>query len=188
MSDQVWYLYQNGQQLGPYDTQQVTQLFTTKMIADDGYIFKVGWKDWRPVEEGYEVLGLTVPSDKGWTDEQLNARKAARPRAGVTGRVVVHNNGDVTIGKGINVSETGIFVETHDRIFTLGEQLKISVRCDGLSKAFNAEAIVIRFNTDPRYPLGYGLQFTSIDDSDKVQIRELVEQLNKSGNFGLLAK
>jgi hypothetical protein len=188
MGDQVWYLYQNGQQLGPYDTQQVTQLFTTKMIADDGYIFKVGWKDWRPIEEGYEALGIAVPSDKGWTVDQLASRKAARPRAGVTGRVVVHNNGDVTIGTGINVSETGIFVETSDRLFTLGEQLKVSVRCDGLSRAFNAEALVVRFNTDARYPQGYGLQFTQIDEDDRMGIRELVDQLNKSGNHGLLAK
>ena len=61
MSEQVWYLYQNGQQVGPFDTEQVTQLFINKMISHDGYIFKVGWKDWRPLEDGFEELGLEKP-------------------------------------------------------------------------------------------------------------------------------
>lgn len=188
MSEQVWFLYQNGQQLGPFDTHHVTQLYTSKMIADDGFIFKVGWKDWRPVEEGYEALGLAVPSDKGWTEVDLENRRQARPRASVNGRVVVHNNGALSIGQGVNISETGIFVETEDHLFTLGEELKLSIRCEGIAKPFNAEAMVVRFNTDSRYPKGYGLQFTRIDKDDREEIRVLVDRLNQNGNHGLLAK
>ena len=59
-SDSVWYLYQNNQQVGPFDTQQITQLLTNKMISQDSYIFKAGWKDWRVLAEGYEDLGIEL--------------------------------------------------------------------------------------------------------------------------------
>lgn len=188
MSDQVWYLYQNGQQVGPFDTQQVSQLFINNMIAEDGYIFKVGWKDWRPIEEGYEALGLERPEGVDASASAVERRRANAPRASISGRVVVHNNGQLTIGQGVNISATGVFVETTDQLFTVGEQLKLSVRCDGLSKAFNAEALVIRYNTDQRYPLGYGLQFTQIDERCREDIQRLVESLNKKGDRGQLAK
>ena len=89
MSDQVWYLYQNGQQVGPFDTQQVSQLYINSMIAEDGYIFKVGWKDWRPVEDGYEALGLDKPQSAQRSPEEAERRKATAPRASINGRVVV---------------------------------------------------------------------------------------------------
>ena len=60
-SDSIWYLYQNNQQVGPFDTQQITQLLTNKMISHDSFIFKAGWKDWRVLSAGYEELGLSVP-------------------------------------------------------------------------------------------------------------------------------
>jgi hypothetical protein len=188
MNDQIWYLYQNGQQVGPFDTQQVTQLYVNNMIAEDGYIFKVGWKDWRPNEEGYEALGLERPQGKTASPGEVERRRANAPRGSIKGRVVVHNNGQLAIGQGVNISATGIFVETRDHLFTVGEQLKLSVRCDGLNKAFNAEALVVRFNSDERFPLGYGLQFTEIDEQARQEIQQLVESLNKAGDDGRLAR
>ena len=183
MSEQVWYLYQNGQQIGPFDTQQVSQLITNKMISQEGFIFKVGWKDWRPLEEGLEELGVT-PSEGAPTPpdpEAMEKRRANSPRASVKGRVAVHNNGQLTVGHGVNISATGIFVETTEEMFTVGEQLKLSVRCNGLEKAFNAEAVVIRFNNDSRFPVGYGLQFVEIPDKARDDINRLVDELNRAG-------
>lgn len=184
MNQQVWYFYQNNQQIGPFDAQQVNQLISTNMIAQDGYVFKVGWKDWRPLEEAIGELGLDggksaiqIPS---LSPELAEIRRQKAPRASVKGRVVLHNNSQLTIGDGVNVSESGMFIETEDSLFTVGETLKLSVRADGLEKAFNADALVIRFNKDSQYPIGYGLQFTDIPDRAKHDIRNLVEQLNKS--------
>ncbi len=188
MSEKVWYLYQNNQQVGPFDSQQVTQLFTNNMIAKDGYIFKVGWKDWRPIEEGYEALGLTQVSDPVPATPEAKAqsdrRREGAPRASISGRVVVHNNGQLTIGQGVNISIGGIFVETSQPLFTVGEKLKLSVRCDGMEKAFNAEASVIRYNTDNRYPIGYGLKFEQIDQRAIEGIQRLVDEANRRGDRG----
>jgi len=191
MSEQIWYLYQNGQQVGPFETEQVTQLYLTNMIAKDGYIFKVGWKDWRPLEDGYEALGIPNPNqdrvgDAGY-QEELDKRRNGAPRAAIKGRVVVHNNGQLSVGHGVNISVGGIFVETSDQMFTVGETLRLSVRCDGLTKSFNAEAVVIRFNSDNRFALGYGLKFTKIDPEIQSNIQSLVNAANTKGDLGRFA-
>lgn len=174
-TDSVWYLYQNNQQVGPFDTQQITQLLTNKMISQDSYIFKAGWKDWRVLASGYEELGLELPAE--FKAKPSDKREKA-PRAGVSGRIVVHSGDQVSFGKGVNISSSGLFVETTEQVFSVGQKLKISVRCEGLEKAFNAEAQIVRYNSDPKFPIGYGFQFTEIDNEDLAAIKALVASKN----------
>ena len=173
MSDTIWYVYQQGQQLGPFGTEQLKKMLDTKMIAQDAYLFKVGWKDWRPVEDTYEELGLPKQG------ETTLARRTGAPRASIQGRVIVHNNGQLIIGTGVNISATGIFVETKDQIFTVGERLKLSVKAEGIARPFNAIAQVIRYNSESKYPVGYGLQFENLDQGIRNEISKLVDIQNK---------
>ena len=175
-SDSVWYLYQNNQQVGPFDTQQITQLLTNKMISHDSYIFKAGWKDWRVLAEGYKDLGIPLPAEFA---SKPSDKRGNAPRAGVSGRVVVLSEEQASFGRGVNISTTGMFVETSDQLFSVGQSLKVSVRCDGLDKAFNAEAQVVRYNSDPSHPIGYGFQFTSIESANVAAIQKLVDQENE---------
>lgn len=170
MSDQNWFVYQGNQQLGPFSTAQVVQMLDSKMIAQDAYLFKVGWKDWRPQEDCQEDLGLKGISPQASTPE----RRATAPRATISGRVIVHNNGQLIIGTGVNISATGIFVETEEQIFTVGEKLKLSVRIEGFVKAFNVVARVVRFNSDPRFPVGFGLSFEGLDRGIGDEIERMV--------------
>jgi len=176
MSEQLWYIYQNSQQLGPFAVDQIKQLFSTKMISQSAYLFKVGWKDWCPLEDCLDQIGVSGHGDV----ESSPARREGAPRASVVGRVVVHNNGQLTIGTGVNISGTGIFVETEDELFTLGERIKLTVRCEGVKKPFNVNAEVVRFNTDKKYPLGYGLRFEDIDSDIQKEIEDLVSAHNQN--------
>jgi Tfp pilus assembly protein PilZ len=171
MSDQNWFVYQGNQQLGPFATAQVKQMLDSKMIAQDAYLFKAGWKDWRPMEDCLEELGLKAA---GTQQPSSPERRYAAPRATIQGRVIVHNNGQVIIGSGVNISATGIFVETNDQIFTVGEKLKLSVRIDGFVKAFNVFARVVRYNSDPRFPVGFGLMFVGLDKGIGDEIERMV--------------
>lgn len=171
---QYWYIYQNNQQLGPFNNTQLVQLLSSNMIAQNAYLFKVGWKDWRPMEDCYEELGMPRISA-----EATPKRRKGAPRASIAGRVIVHNNGQLIIGSGVNISSTGIFVETKENIFNLGEVLKLSVKCDGIKKPFNVTARVIRYNTDPKYPIGYGLKFEVIDEEIRKEIERLIANLNQ---------
>jgi hypothetical protein len=179
MNEQIWYVYQNQQQLGPFTGLQVKQMIDNKMMAQDAYLFKVGWKDWRPIEETYDELGLPPPAGAAAAGN-LSERRDAAPRAAVNGRVVVHNNGQLVIGAGVNISSTGIFVETKDQIFTVGEKLKLSVRAEGFAKPFNAVAQVVRFNSDPRFPIGYGLRFEELDEGVARDIQRTVDVQNEA--------
>ena len=170
MSDQNWFVYQANQQQGPFDSSKVTEMITTKIIAQDAYIFKAGWKDWRPLEDCYAELGIVGAAPAASTSE----RRFAAPRATVQGRVIVHNNGQLIIGSGVNISTTGIFVETQEQLFTVGEKLKISLRIDGMSKSFNVFARVVRFNSDPRNPVGFGLTFDTLDKNIGEEIGRVV--------------
>lgn len=178
MSDQSWFVYQGGQQLGPFATAQVTQMLDSKMIAQEAYLFKAGWKDWRPLEDCYEELGMKVANPQPSTSE----RRSAAPRATMQGRVIVHNNGQLIIGSGVNISSTGIFVETQEQIFTVGEKLKLSVRIDGFVKAFNVFARVVRFNSDPRFPVGFGLSFENLEKGIGDEIERLVATKKQSSS------
>ena len=176
MSEQVWYVYQNQQQLGPFEKEQLLQLIDTGMVnKTEAYLFKVGWKDWQPIELCQEELGtnIPVPQSPSYSQEQ---RRINAPRASVTGEVVVHNNGQLIIGQGVNISATGIFVETTEKLFFVGERLKLSVRCMGLERPFNAIARVVRYNTNKAYPIGYGLCFENLDSNIVDRIRDLVKQ------------
>ena len=179
MTEQIWYVYQNGQQLGPFAGAQIKQMVDSKMIPQDAYLFKVGWKDWRPIEECFEEVGAeTAPPPAAAA--KASERRDAAPRATVSGRVVVHNNGQLVIGSGVNISSTGIFVETKDQLFTVGERLKLSVRIDSLGRPFNAVAQVVRYNSDAKFPVGYGLRFEDLDESMAKEIQSAVDAHNRA--------
>lgn len=178
MSEQNWFVYQGNQQSGPFSTGQVVQMIDSKMIAQDAYLFKVGWKDWRPYEDCMEELGIKNGDMKPASDE----RRSTAPRATIQGRVIVHNNGQLIIGGGVNISSTGIFVETNDQLFTVGERLKLSVRIDGFVKAFNVVARVVRYNSDPRFPVGFGLSFEGLDRGITEEIDKMVASKRNSSS------
>ncbi len=179
-NEAVWFLYAGGVQLGPFTTDQTGQLIARKAVALDSFVFRVGWKDWRPIEECHEELGMPKAAVDKSTAAKLEERRAVAPRASIGGRVVIHNNGNLTIGSGINISSTGIFVETTEPIFSVGEKLKLSVKPEGMEQPFNAVALVVRYNSDKRYPVGYGLQFQVLSDRAKEGIQRLVNAINDS--------
>jgi hypothetical protein len=187
MNEQVWYVYQNGQQLGPFAGQQIKQMIDSKMIPQDAYLFKVGWKDWRPLEDTYDELGLE-PAAEQTSAQSASERREAAPRATIKGRVVVHNNGQLVIGSGVNISSSGIFVESKDQLFTVGERLKLSVRVEGFSKPFNVVAQVVRYNSDPKLPIGYGLKFEDLDGDVAREIQKAVDQQNHARTGHQMAK
>jgi hypothetical protein len=186
MNEQVWYVYQNGQQLGPFSAPQIKQMVDIKMIPQDSYLFKVGWKDWRPIEETYDELGLESSAPGPNLSE--SERRATAPRATIAGRVIVHNNGQLVIGGGVNISSSGIFVETKDQIFTVGERLKLSVRAEGFTRPFNVLAQVVRYNSDPKFPVGYGLRFDELEDGIAREIQRKVDESNRKNSAPKIAK
>ena len=207
MSEFSWYVYQSGQQMGPFSDVQVRQLLTIKMISQDAFIFKDGWEDWRSIAE---VFGADKSPPPMPAPPQLDADNSKRPqrkqqkqvkqakqtkptkqtrqknqskqqrmaRVGIRGRVIAHNNGRVIISGGINISASGIFVETevenNQLGFQVGEQIKLTIKADDLSYPFNVVAEMMRFNTDSsNHPTGYGMKFIDLPEEIKADIERL---------------
>lgn len=185
MSDQTWYVFQNAKQIGPFNNVQLGKLIVEESILQDAFLFKTGWADWRPIGECIQDLEqvrkhmneAVQPPPVPISPEGMNAagsRRHGAPRASTHGRIIIHNNGQLSIGSGVNISVTGIFVETREQLFDVGEQLKLSVRCDGMSRPFNVVAEVTRYNANPLWPIGYGLRFADLSEEIKDQIEKLV--------------
>ncbi|MDE3268876.1 MAG: PilZ domain-containing protein [Pseudomonadota bacterium] len=188
-----WYVYQSGQQMGPFSDAQVQQLLNVKMISQDASIFKEGWEDWRAIGEVFgdtsddndKTMAVSAPpasvqeSSDALGMPQLGEEKMSRKsRIGIQGKVIAHNNGKVIISGGINISASGIFVETtEENSFQVGELIKLTVKADHLGYPFNVTAQMMRFNSDPRYPNGYGMKFVDLPDN----VRSDVERLVASG-------
>ena len=199
MSEFSWYVYQSGQQMGPFSDAQVRQLLTIKMIAHDAFIFKDGWEDWRSIAEVFadakeDKSSVSMPppspspSPSPSTEvelameappaQQQSDHKERKARVGIRGRVIAHNNGRVIISGGINISASGIFVETEVENtapgFQVGEQIKLTIKADDLSYPFNVVAEMMRFNTDDsNHPTGYGMKFVDLPAEIKADIEKL---------------
>ena len=178
MQQDLWYIYQNSQQAGPFPKEKVVEMLDSNMIAQNAFLFKGGWKDWRPLNDCVPELKEGGSADLPPVPAEPDDERP--PRATISGQIIVHNNGELAIGSGVNISASGIFVETSDSIFKVGEVLKLTCRVDGVSKPFNTEAEVVWSNSDPARAVGYGLCFTNIDE----QVANEIDQLIRSGKLG----
>ncbi len=170
MTQPIWYIYQNEQQLGPFTDSQVVQLHTNKMVAESAYIFKAGWEEWKPVEDGLKILGVegTNPAVESNGEERRDSR-----RASISGRIIVHNRGDVTYADGINISENGLFFESQKEAFKMGEEVKVTIQVREFTRPYNARGIVTRHSSDPDWLIGYGIRFERLDPRLRDEIKLL---------------
>ena len=61
-------------------------------------------------------------------------------------------------GRSLNISSTGIFVETYEKVFEEQEMVRLVIKPDGPRKTFKLIARVVRFNSYLNQPRGYGPQ------------------------------
>ncbi len=170
MTQPIWYIYQNEQQLGPFTDAQVVQLHSNKMVAESAYIFKSGWEEWKPIEDGLKLLG--VESIENANSHEGDERREHR-RASISGRIIVHNRGDVTYADGINISENGLFFETQNEVFKMGEEVKVTIQVREFTRPYNARGVVTRHSSDPEWLIGYGIKFESLDPRLRDEIKLL---------------
>ncbi|MFK7871641.1 MAG: PilZ domain-containing protein [Oligoflexales bacterium] len=179
-NEETWYVYHQNNQLGPFGPKHIIQLLDHSIISLDAWVFRGGWKEWKPLKDHHsEVLAAATQAPEVPITEQ----PPAAPRTIIDGRVIFHNQGDIAFGKGVNISTSGIFIEAFEKPFDHGEHLRLTCQVNGFLKSFNAQACVIRFNDDPRFPKGYGLQFENIDHQVLQQIEMLLQKEQKKSQI-----
>ena len=182
MSDKIWFIHQNEQQMGPFESQQLLQLRDNNMISQNAFVFKTGWQDWHPiktiwVEIEAQALGnkpSSIPEAATVVEENPAERRSSGTRVNISGRIIAHNNSQIVFASAVNVSESGLYVATNEEIFHVGEEVKITVQIEQLNKSFNAIAQVVHYNSDPQFIKGYGLIFKEVNNVIKAKIKDLV--------------
>lgn len=76
-------------------------------------------------------------------------------------KVVLSKHERYTKGRVVNISNSGIFIETHKNVFRLHENVKLYIKPDDGGDAYTIIAKVIRFTSNGKNPPGYGLRFAS---------------------------
>ena len=167
--------------MGPFESEQLLQLRDSNMISQNAFVFKAGWKDWRPVKTIWveieaQALGkpTVIPEVAAVVEENPQERRAGGTRVNVSGRIIAHNNSQIVFASAVNVSESGLYVATNEEIFHVGEEVKITVQIEQLNKSFNAVAQVAHYNSDPKFIKGYGLIFKDVNSVIKAKIKDLV--------------
>ncbi len=178
MSDLNWYLFQDGKQEGPFELAVIQEMFRSKKASEQAFVFKTGWKDWKPFIECQSELGLVSsqslppPPPAGGMVE----RRKFLPRTSISGKIIIHNEGQLSIGKGVNISPGGIFVETDQKLFKVGDLIKLTCKVEKPSLSFQASATVVRYSTQS--PKGYGLQFENLNEDVVNSIQKYIDAEN----------
>jgi hypothetical protein len=157
MEDKIWYIYQNQKQQGPFAVKEMREQYPA--LQHDTFLFKTGWKEWRPFEECLNEL-----------ETHQERRKAVRTT--VEGQIIIHDNKQLLNGRAVNISSLGLFVLTPDAVFPVGEKIKLTCKLKELS--FNAVATVIRFTVNKGFPQGYGLRFDNLDPQIANDIERII--------------
>jgi len=173
MSDQkIWYIFQNEQQ-GPFSLQELRSMQSNNRLSADTLIFKDGWDDWQAYKD----------CSKDLQDNQTSlphAQDRSGARFCIQAKVIVHNNRKLVLAKGVNLSRTGVFIDTKEWLFDVGDNLKMTVKAKNDCPAFQVHVRVIRFNKDPNFPMGFGFQFINLEEGLKNQIDQLSRKYIRS--------
>ena len=178
-NEAVWFIFSQEQQLGPFTKAQLYQQFQKNKFPPDVHLFREGWKEWLPLNDCASELGL--PFDLSGNTVSLQDRRRKGSRVGIAGQIIVHNQGDLAIGSGVNLSGTGLFVETTQQIFRVGETLILTCKVKQMPTPFHAKAEVIRFNAGNNDPTGFGLRWTEISDAIQQDIQKLTNASKSEG-------
>jgi hypothetical protein len=91
--------------------------------------------------------------------QQIIPRRTRAPRIAFPGKVLMVKNDRYLKGRSVNISNTGIFVETFEKVFEEQELVRLIIKPDGPRKTFKLIARVVRYNSYLNQLRGYGLEF-----------------------------
>ncbi len=169
----AWFVHQVQRTFGPFSREQVVTLIMQKKLYRDAQLLKQGWPDWRPLLACLDELSETESSRKA--REAFTAeRRVGAPRTPITGDTVTKNKRIEVKIPAKDISTSGIFVVSATPLFRLGEQVEIHLVASELPEPIQARAEVMRYNANARFPVGYGMRFTAIDNRSVVDIARLV--------------
>ena len=114
------------------------------------------------VRKRANALGAPTPKPASSPQKSKITHAAQRGRAKrvrFDARVLMVKNQRYLKGAVLNISRTGLFVVTHERVFQENEAIRVVIRPKGSSRSYKIVARVVRFEARLGCPHGYGLRF-----------------------------
>ena len=166
-----WFYYAEEKQFGPLSLQQLKEALSQGIVRSTDYVYRDGFADWKLVSDVSELTksGRTgVVPPKPPTPQRAN-------RAPIQELVVAHNNKNIVTGTLLNISTSGVFLETLSAVFKLNEDVKLTIKEGrGLGKPLQLKARVVRYANDPNKPRGYGLELRELNEEVVARIKQYI--------------
>jgi hypothetical protein len=173
-ADQAWSILYNGSTHGPYNRKDLLKLILSKQLNAKAQLKRADWQSFRSILDCLEILALDPSSQKAQAAKDRMERRIAAPRATVNGLVQMSKEGSSIFSIGHNISTTGIFVKTGETKFRIGEMVSLQAKINEIAKPFKATAEIMRFSTNIKFGVGYGMRFVDIDNLTVAEIAKLV--------------
>lgn len=176
--ERIWFYYAKDQQVGPLKEGELRAAIAEGTVRSDDYVYREGYSDWKQLKDVPELgRGITPPGVTAFRKPNKANEKRNRNRVPICELVVAHNDSHVATGLISNISVTGLFFETRDAVFTLNEEVKLTLKeGKGLGKPMHLRAVVVRQAQDSRFPMGYGLELRGLDEAARLRIAEYVRK------------
>lgn len=170
-TERIWFYYASERQVGPMTESDLRGAIAQGLVTSNDYVYREGYKDWVLLKELPELAAGVAPSPAA------SERRGKSNRVPLFELVVAHNDVHVATGFIRNISTTGVFLETKDAVFNLNDEVKLTLKDGkGLGKPMHLKGVVVRQAKDTRYPVGYGVELTGVDENARVRIVEYIKR------------
>jgi len=178
----AWLVLHSHKTFGPFSRIELLKLILSKQLNAHAKVKRDDWQDFIPIIDCLEIIS----KPQSYVEKpKMTERRMAAPRAPVNGIACASKDGANIACITSNLSTTGIFLKTGETCFRIGDNIDLVAKIEQMPKAFQAKAEVMRFSTNLKFGVGYGLRFLSIENNVITDIRNIVgvRPISEFGDF-----
>ena len=177
--DRVWFYYAHDEQVGPLTLGELRAAVSAGSLTEKDYVYREGFSDWKLLK-GVPDLKQESKSSEPLARApvklpQDSDKRAGNKRVSIQELVVAHNDTHVATGLISNISMSGVFFETADSVFSLNDEVKLTLKeGKGLGKPMHLRGVVVR-QCREGMP-GYGLELRGLDEASRTRIQDYIKR------------
>ena len=170
----IWFYYAGEQQVGPLTKQELHTAIQERLLGPKDFVYREGFSDWQTLSALPELA--TLEEDNQPT-QKVQSQKRTSQRAAIRELVVAHNDTQVATGHISNISTTGVFLETQSSVFSLEDEVKLTLKeGKGLGKPLHLSGIIVRKIQGKGQQEGFGIQLKNLDKGTYERIEDYISR------------
>ena len=175
-NDEVAVMYHKEQ--GPYTYFDLIKLIQLGQLGFEDRVFHPMEKQWRIINECIEFRPDSVRSVLNASDDDLNKVFFQRSfmRIPYSSPMFVHNNKNVLMATGHEVSPQGLGFKIEEERFDVGDSVFLHMKHAGQLPPFNAIGMVMNRRFLGSNQILYGVKFTNLSQPTQVELNKFYEE------------